>query len=157
MKPALFSVLCEIKEKTGEFLLRSFSLCSPVCTGCNLVLRCSVPFCFSFPDTTELLFLMASRRTLLIVDLIKLHAFYMLWFILNMHYCFVFLLFWPSNHRNLTYFWPLSRLHTDQLKLILVDRCLWNSSQTPEVAAEQLLSSHTYLSDCNFPLCTEVP
>lgn len=31
MKPALFSVLCEIKEKTGEFLLHSFLLCSQVC------------------------------------------------------------------------------------------------------------------------------
>lgn len=41
MKPALFSVLCEIKEKTGEFLLHTFSLCSPVCIGCNLVLRCT--------------------------------------------------------------------------------------------------------------------
>lgn len=44
MKPALFSVLCEIKEKTGEFLLHSVSLYSPLCTGWSLVLRYSAPF-----------------------------------------------------------------------------------------------------------------
>lgn len=64
MKPALFSVLCEIKEKTGEFLLHSFSLCSLVCTGCNLLLRYSVPL-LQFP-WHQVTFLLASQRTLLI-------------------------------------------------------------------------------------------
>lgn len=36
--------------------------------------------------------------------------------------CLLFV--WQNNYRNLTYFWPLSRLHTDWLKLILVDLCL---------------------------------
>lgn len=75
MKPALFSVLCEIKEKTGEFLLHSLSLCSPVCIGCNLVLRCTVPLLHFLWD--QVTFLLALQRTLLIisvVELIKLHV-----------------------------------------------------------------------------------
>lgn len=83
MKPALFSVLCEIKEKTGEFLLHSFSLCSPVCTGCNLLLTYSVSL-LQFPRH-QVTFLQASQRNLLIG-----YWLYLLWNWFNRMYCVCF-------------------------------------------------------------------
>ena len=90
MKPALFSVLCEIKEKTGEFLLHSFSLCSPVCTGCNLVLRCSLPL-LQFPWDQVTFYWPCRELYWLIIDCISRRADLVLHML-----CFGWRSFWRS-------------------------------------------------------------
>lgn len=99
MKPALFSVLCEIKEKTGESVLHSFFLFSSLHKLRNIPNRCSS---FSPSDLIDCICCHSSNAVLFFV------LAYMMY--------------------KLNLFWPLSRFYSDYLKLIIMDWCLLNWS-----------------------------
>lgn len=124
------------------------SLCSPVCTGCNLLLTYSVSLRqFSWHQDTIYRRLGECYR--LNIDCICCRTDLAEWrvyaLVQDHSKCVLELVvFFPFNYIFYKCLWLLSRLPTDQLKLIIVDLALWNSSQTAAFASEPSYNSFTW-------------